>query len=171
MSLFQQILLVYLEPIGFSVLGAIPVITDPTAFQAGHAPANYSPSILTLANRVTLYQYAALLVVVGLSATFVMHTALRLDDSTGRSQWRIIAAMQVALMIGDWLFASASLVPYIESGMIDYLNPVKVLTGQAPYLMAPFLGVWLSAALTAMRIAWLFGVGQQGISNKKIHKS
>ncbi|EJU04541.1 hypothetical protein DACRYDRAFT_104422 [Dacryopinax primogenitus] len=167
MSVWQAALLVYLEPIGFSILGAIPVVMDPATFQAGHAPANQAPSSLTLANRVVLYQYAALLVVVGLSSTLVMHTALHLDDPTGRSQRRLIAAMQVALMLGDWLFASASIVPYFEAGLIDYLNPFKVFTGQTPYLMAPFLGVWLSAALTCMRIAWLSGVGQQRITEKK----
>ncbi|KZT58069.1 hypothetical protein CALCODRAFT_259234 [Calocera cornea HHB12733] len=152
MSLPQTILLVYLEPIVFSILGAIPVVQNPTAFQAGHAPANFSPNFLTLANRVALYQYAALLVVVGLSSTLVMHTALRLDDPTGRSQFRILSAMQISLMIGDSLFASASL----------------VFTGQAPYLMAPFLGVWLSASLSLMRVTWLFGLGRQSFTEKKV---
>ncbi|KZO96540.1 hypothetical protein CALVIDRAFT_598119 [Calocera viscosa TUFC12733] len=167
MSLFQTILLVYLEPIGFSILGAIPVVQDPQAFQAGHAPSNLTPSLLTLANRVALYQYAALLVVVGLSSTLVMHTALRLDDPTGRSQFRIFRAMQLSLLVGDFCFASASLVPYVQAGMVDYLNPLKVLTGRAPYLMAPFLGVWLSAALTSMRLAWLFGFGRQSFTSEK----
>lgn len=168
MSLTQSVLLVYIEPIVFSVLGAIPVIMDPTTFQAGHAPANYSPSFLTLANRVTLFQYAALLVVVGLSSTLVMHNALHLDDPTGRSQRRIIKAMQISLLVGDCCFASASLVPYFQIGMVDYLNPLMVFTGQAPYLMAPFLGVWLSAFLASMRVAWLFGLGQKEISQKKV---
>jgi len=168
MSRFQAIWLVYLEPIGFSILGALPVIADPLAFQAGHAPPSYAPTSLTLANRVVLYQYAALLLLVGLAAMFVQHNALHLEDPTGRSQRRIIAAMQIALCIADSFFASASLVPYIQSGLVDYLNPIKVLTGQVPYIMAPFLGVWVTAGLVAMRVAWLLGFGQHGILDKKI---
>jgi len=166
MSLFYRVILVYVEPLVFSILGVIPIITDPATFQAGHAPTNFSPSFLTLANKVTLFQYGALLLVVGFAAFLVMATALQLDDPTGKSQRRILKAMQSALLLGDVCFASASIVPYYEAGMADYLNPFKVLTGQVPLILNPFLGVWLSAALSVMRISWLVGSWKQPVDKK-----
>jgi len=166
MSPFYQVVLVYVEPLVFSIGGVLPIIQDPTKFQAAHAPANFSPSLLTLANKVALFQYGALLLVVGFASFFVMVTALHLDDPTGRSQRRILQAMQAALLIGDVCFASASLVPYYQAGMGAYLNPIKVFTGEAPFLMNPFLGVWLSAALSTMRISWFLGSWTADVDKK-----